>query len=768
MSSHLPQRRCACGGTPGPDGECAACKSARLARQRRSAAATPLPTIAPSIVHEVLQSSGQPMDTATRALFEPRLGHEFSRVRVHTDARAAESAREVDAQAYTVGWDVVFGAGRYAPGTNEGRRLLAHELAHVVQQSSGPVAPPAITSISRADSRVEHEAAATGDAVAAGGRVSPVRLAVPPGQLARAPQQATATAPQSTRPSPQRLRFDILGADLSVTDFIARAAAVAVDADMRVTSLDDMINKLEVQASPTSGRCLEHIAIWNHGKPGLQVVAGEEPICVRDVHASAQPGGACPAGYRVTRLPRTGFDLDWLLAPGNQAALIRLRGLFCCNGSMDWLGCGTAGVEAAGGLRTSAERGQTSATQLRYGTYGDRYESMQDALAHGASPLGATFGRLNVQGWADATCTTINASNDFTYFNPGNPRQLYQVGHGGRFVTTPPGAAGHCACDPATGRVQGAWTIAEETRAITADEQTLTGPEYLWHAHLRLFRELLGYRNRAEYEHQLVDTLHLLLEDVAPGVAIPGGLPVGPMRPWINIATANPDWAAVTTPFLALCFPDNCWRWIMVNQQAIETTLSFTQVVLNHELLHAVDVRRAAQEYRRTHGDPPTGAGDRCRPAAEATVQGWTDPWGTYMRDFDAFYRGGLADTRHVDIYGLSAGPRFNRLTLGERLDWFEAVMANIPANLPAGRTFEAEQVVLRLFRNPEPQELALRQEMTDHLGRRAAVFILGDSRGQSRDIGKGRSLLNHFDPLWRPIGTQRTLLWQGLQNARP
>ena len=67
---------------------------------------------------------------------ESRFGHDFSQVRVHTDTRAAESARAVNARAYTVGRNVVFGSGQYAPGSGEGQRLLAHELTHVVQQSA--------------------------------------------------------------------------------------------------------------------------------------------------------------------------------------------------------------------------------------------------------------------------------------------------------------------------------------------------------------------------------------------------------------------------------------------------------------------------------------------------------------------------------------------------------------------------------------------------------------------------------------------------------
>jgi hypothetical protein len=90
---------------------------------------------APPIVHEVLSSSGQPLDAATRAFFESRFGHDFGRVRVHTDERAEQSARNVNAHAYTVGHDIVFSTGKFSPVTREGQRLLAHELTHVVQQT---------------------------------------------------------------------------------------------------------------------------------------------------------------------------------------------------------------------------------------------------------------------------------------------------------------------------------------------------------------------------------------------------------------------------------------------------------------------------------------------------------------------------------------------------------------------------------------------------------------------------------------------------------
>ncbi len=89
----------------------------------------------PSIVHEVIQSPGETLDINTRTFFEPRFGYDFSNVRVHTDTQAAESAHSINAKAYTVGRDIVFGIGQYNPRTDKG--LIAHELAHVVQQGFG-------------------------------------------------------------------------------------------------------------------------------------------------------------------------------------------------------------------------------------------------------------------------------------------------------------------------------------------------------------------------------------------------------------------------------------------------------------------------------------------------------------------------------------------------------------------------------------------------------------------------------------------------------
>jgi Domain of unknown function (DUF4157) len=133
---------CVCGGA------CADCQQDRHGAGQEQAGpaqvhAKPMgpartrPAEAPPSVHAALRSPGQLLDHASRAYFEPRLGHDFSAVKIHTDAQAVASARAVQAHAYTVGSDIVFGAGEFAPGTQRGQLLLAHELAHVMQQSAG-------------------------------------------------------------------------------------------------------------------------------------------------------------------------------------------------------------------------------------------------------------------------------------------------------------------------------------------------------------------------------------------------------------------------------------------------------------------------------------------------------------------------------------------------------------------------------------------------------------------------------------------------------
>jgi hypothetical protein len=127
------QRACACGGA------CPECQTEQPehGHERLQTKRDGEQTEVPPIVHEVLRSPGQPIDSTIRAFMEPRFGHDFSQVRVHTDESAETSARMINAHAYAVGNDIVFGLGRFDSSATEGRRLLAHELTHVVQQTAG-------------------------------------------------------------------------------------------------------------------------------------------------------------------------------------------------------------------------------------------------------------------------------------------------------------------------------------------------------------------------------------------------------------------------------------------------------------------------------------------------------------------------------------------------------------------------------------------------------------------------------------------------------
>jgi Domain of unknown function (DUF4157) len=142
-------------------------------------------------VEEVLRSPAPPLDSDTRQRMEGSFGRDFSQVRVHTGPTAAGSAESINARAYTVGRDIVFGSSQYAPGTREGTRLLAHELTHVVQQSAATEAPaspsPASASPRFAQppaTPFEKEADQSADRAASGDRVGAVSH-VPPGSIQR-------------------------------------------------------------------------------------------------------------------------------------------------------------------------------------------------------------------------------------------------------------------------------------------------------------------------------------------------------------------------------------------------------------------------------------------------------------------------------------------------------------------------------------------------------------------------------------------------------
>src|SRR5262249_7304704 len=126
------QRTCAACASGGPTcPKCAGEKKPIIQRKADSPVATTEHGVPDNFVRDL--GTGQPLDAAIRAFMEPRFGHDFSHVRIHTGAQAVESARAVNALAYAVGGNLVFGAGQYAPASTPGRRLLAHELVHTIQ-----------------------------------------------------------------------------------------------------------------------------------------------------------------------------------------------------------------------------------------------------------------------------------------------------------------------------------------------------------------------------------------------------------------------------------------------------------------------------------------------------------------------------------------------------------------------------------------------------------------------------------------------------------
>ncbi len=207
--------------------KCAACEEedAQQLQTKRAGARAPVGE-APAAVHDVLRSPGRPLDAATRAFFEPRFGYDFGRVRVHADPQAAQSARAVNALAYAVGRDVVFDAGRFAPDTPAGRSLLAHELAHVVQQQPGRISrqsPPPAAAQTPADAGAPGaDAGAPGGATASTPATAVKGTAL--GKQLRSVSMAKATTPKVVRQPGSAGTIDITQTDYLTFNAVARFA----------------------------------------------------------------------------------------------------------------------------------------------------------------------------------------------------------------------------------------------------------------------------------------------------------------------------------------------------------------------------------------------------------------------------------------------------------------------------------------------------------------------------------------------------------------
>jgi hypothetical protein len=252
----------------------------------------------PPIVHEVLRSPGQLLDAATRTFMESRLGHDFSHVRVHANAEAAAAARAVHAQAFTVGREVVFAAGQYAPGTSAGRQLLAHELAHVVQQGHSDGIQVGTLRLGESGSPQEREADHVSYQVVSG--------AMPEGQSV-----PTLYAPVSVL---QRSPFD---------DFKQRVLD-EFRIDLTLISPTD----LPVVGTPRVGARRNPDGTWTLilGNERQMVGADEIGDILRGLGSRGTPGGgAGPSGPTLPTIPRDPLDPRFTCRAGEYFDFITLR-----------------------------------------------------------------------------------------------------------------------------------------------------------------------------------------------------------------------------------------------------------------------------------------------------------------------------------------------------------------------------------------------------------------------------------------------------------
>ena len=204
-SGHVLRRHCAGCASGAPCASCAEEEQETLRRQvapaALSAGAATRVAGVPRAVYDVLRTSGNPLDPATRISMERSFGCDFGDVRVHTDVRAAESARAVNALAYTVGRHIVFDSGQYAPATVTGRRLMAHELAHTTQQRSAPAEGQAGLVVGASDDAAEVEARRAADQTVAG-FASPAMAAAPAAAVVRRQEREDETPETSAAEKP--------------------------------------------------------------------------------------------------------------------------------------------------------------------------------------------------------------------------------------------------------------------------------------------------------------------------------------------------------------------------------------------------------------------------------------------------------------------------------------------------------------------------------------------------------------------------------------
>ena len=680
-----------------------------------------------------LVSGGAPLSESVRTFFEPRFDRDLGHVRVHTGPTAEDQTSAIDAQAFTYASHVWLGRGHAeAPSW-----LMAHELAHVVQQTSSGA-----------------------------------------GHLRRGVihRQPTGKTPPPPVPSatPQPLEVEIIGNDVRVNESIFimadRWARDHGGVVLRVASIEDMIKQLAAQAQ--GQRCVGKLVVWYHGSPEIQLVVGEYPLPPKNV-----------------RLPASGFSRQWLQLDRNRAALNRFRHLFCCNAMMQWIGCGTASVRAGGGLRTPGELRRDP----EFEAYPDVYQSAQDALRHGAKLPGGSFGSVNVRAWADATCTTIRSATNFVTLQP-RAKEPVIIDNGGKWVDVAP--AGPCPCDPNTGRIAGSAPTRDEMvrssqKQIIAD---VGSKNFLWHELLLALRtglphvtEVIGGGQqgertqevqpgtlpdavRKETQHRVggkrgplemyyaTKVLFPLLQIAGAGITPPSPLPNLPFPNHLFLQlSVGGGWAAVTQRHLAVTNRNDFWHWIVFNDRAIGETPEFTRTVIQHELAHAADfetdLRAFEADHKRPAGDPPE---QFTRPAEESAVRNFSGDWGKYINEFIAFQKSRTRPERHLEIIleqrtqtAPSGGRSWDRWSAGERAYWFQLAMQNLPPDVDKNTPVPGEDQVLDAFRTGGP---SLRLAAVDRAYRVIRRALCPEKAVEAAEVAalraNARTLVQHFKPI--------------------
>lgn len=317
-------QRCTCGGASGPDGECAQCRSKRLSVQRKASSGDMRAGDAPTSVHQTLSRSGQPLDHSTRKSMEQRFGTDFGDVRVHADSQAAQSARDVNARAYTVGNNVVFGPGQYAPGSNAGQKLIAHELVHTLQQDQGS-APEMVQRNGDTPSKV-----------VVIGSPSPGEIrANHPFQFVHAAQSFGVD--ENTLWLVERTGYELAGISLSQIEQMASPGRV-----QWITPENDLIANL----NQLSARSIRTFHVYSHGVPG---------------NVTLRYGWPDETNYGLS-IPQVRSMRDDLFAPGAQ-----VRFDSCNTGTSDWYspqGNVAQSFAEQSGRPVQAWTGRTSYTEI--------------------------------------------------------------------------------------------------------------------------------------------------------------------------------------------------------------------------------------------------------------------------------------------------------------------------------------------------------------------------------------------------------------------